>query len=198
MSDLHADYGRMLVVKSQSFDAEAVNAVLADLEGRCQAFIEGPGRDALSSTVELFVEARYPHQIWEIEVPLRVRRFESDPDLAGLLVDFHATHRQIFAISDDQSPIEMVTWRARVRCTLRAEGTGQLAASTADATARGRRRAWFRGQGWVEAETCRFEAMHTDETVAGPAIVESSFTTIVVDPGAVARRTAGGGLTISV
>jgi N-methylhydantoinase A len=40
--------------------------------------------------------------------------------------------------------------------------------------------------------------MRPDETVTGPAIVESSFTTIVVDPGATARRTAGGGLTVSV
>jgi N-methylhydantoinase A len=198
MSDLHADFGRMLVVKSGAFDRDAINAVLADLEGRCQAFRDGPGRDALASTIELFVEARYPHQIWEIEVPLRVARFAEAADLDGLLADFHATHRQIFAIADELSPIELVTWRARVRCTLRAQGTGTLAAGDSDGSARGRRRAWFRGPGWVEAETCRFAAMRPDETVTGPAIVESSFTTIVVDPGATARRTAGGGLTVSV
>ena len=197
MSDLHADHGRMLVTKSGSFDRDAVNAVLAELEARGEAFIAGPGRGALSSTVELFVEARYPHQIWEIEVPLRVRRFTSDADLAALLADFHATHRQIFAIADEHSPIEMVTWRARVRCTLRAEGTGRLADGAAEAAAQGSRRAWFRGTGWTEAATRRFAAMAPGESVEGPAIVESSFTTIVVDPGAVARRTPGGGLLVT-
>ena len=34
--------------------------------------------------------------------------------------------------------------------------------------------------------------------MAGPAIVESSFTTVVVDPGAVATRTAAGSLSITV
>ena len=198
MSDLHADYGRMLVVKSGGFDAGAVNAVLAELEGRCRAFIDGPGRDALASRIELFVEARYPHQIWEIEVPLRVSRFAGEADLAGLLADFHATHREIFAIADEQSPIEMVTWRARVRCTLREEGTGGLAADAGAGAGHGRRRAWFRGAGWVEAETRRFEAMRPEAAVAGPAIVESSFTTIVVDPGTTARRSAGGGLVVSL
>lgn len=198
MSDLHADYGRLLVAKSGSFDREAVNQVLADLEERCRTFIDGPGRNALSSTVELFVEARYPHQIWEIEVPLRVRRFESDTDLAGLIEDFHATHRQIFAIADSESPIEMVTWRARVSCRLREFGTGRLAIDEAEEVARGSRRAWFRGSGWIEAETCRLEAIRPGDKVSGPAIVESSFTTIVVDQGAVATRTPGGGLAISV
>lgn len=198
MSDLHADYGRLLVAKSGSFDREAVNAVLADLEERCRAFVDGPGRDALSSTVELFVEARYPHQIWEIEVPLRGRRFESDADLAGLVEDFHANHQQIFAIADAESSIEMVTWRARVSCRLRELGTGRLAAGEAGEVARGRRRAWFRAAGWVDAETCRFESMRPGDTVSGPAIVESSFTTIVVDHGAIARRTPGGGLAVSV
>ena len=41
------------------------------------------------------------------------------------------------------------------------------------------------------------EAMTPDTPVAGPAIVESSFTTVVVDPGAAASRTTGGGLRIT-
>jgi N-methylhydantoinase A len=40
--------------------------------------------------------------------------------------------------------------------------------------------------------------MPVGDHVAGPAIVESSFTTVVIDPGATATRLAGGGLSISV
>jgi N-methylhydantoinase A len=38
--------------------------------------------------------------------------------------------------------------------------------------------------------------LEPDVPVAGPAIVESPLTTIVVDPGATAARTAGGSLAI--
>ena len=44
---------------------------MAELEARCRAFIAGPGAASLEQHIELSVEARYPHQVWEIEVPLR-------------------------------------------------------------------------------------------------------------------------------
>ena len=48
----------------------------------------------------------------------------------------------------------------------------------------------------VDAKVVRFEAMKCGEAVAGPAIVESSFTTVVVDPGASAARRDTGSLVI--
>jgi N-methylhydantoinase A len=40
--------------------------------------------------------------------------------------------------------------------------------------------------------------MADDEELVGPAIMESSFTTVVVEPGALARRSANGSLAITV
>ena len=42
-----------------------------------------------------------------------------------------------------------------------------------------------------------FEAMELGARVEGPAIIESAFTTVVVDPGATAVRTEGGTLVIT-
>jgi N-methylhydantoinase A len=42
----------------------------------------------------------------------------------------------------------------------------------------------------------QFERLDVGETVAGPAIVESPVTTVVLDPGASAVRTAAGSLAI--
>ena len=52
------------------FDFAGVNALLDSLEARCRAFIEGPGRGSVESGVTFFAEARYPHQVWEVEVAL--------------------------------------------------------------------------------------------------------------------------------
>ena len=195
MSDLAAEYGRMAFAASERFDAAAINAVLAGLEAQCRAFIEGPGQGSLEQRIDYTVEARYPHQIWEIEVPLRVDRFRTGDDLRTLVADFHETHRQIFEISDPGSAIELVTWRARVRCRLREGGAGRLAAG-AEARIESGRRVYFADAGWVEAKVRRFEAVEGE--IVGPAIIESSFTTVVVDPGAIARRTASGSLSITV
>jgi N-methylhydantoinase A len=196
MSELSAEYGRMAFATSERFEAEAINAVLASLEEQCRAFIEGPGAGSLEQRIDYTVEARYPHQIWEIEVPLRVDRFRGGTDLQALVADFHDTHKQIFEISDPGSAIELVTWRARVRCRLRAGGSGRLVAGAPEARLESGRQVYFAAAGWVEAAVRRFEAVEAD--LVGPAIIESSFTTVVVDPGAVARRTASGSLSITV
>ena len=198
MSELGAEYARLLFVTSARFDFAAVNQVLDELDAQCRAFIDGPGSGALHAAVEYAVEARYPHQIWEIEVPLPSRRFEGETDRQALVAAFHAAHKDLFEISDPGSEIELVTWRARVRCRLRETGSGPLAMEVSTGTMMPRRRIFFAGSGWTEAEVRRFEAMPVGDHVAGPAIVESSFTTVVIDPGATATRLVGGGLSIAV
>jgi N-methylhydantoinase A len=194
MSELVSEFARTSFTTSGQFDAAAVNAVLAELEAQCRAFVAGPGEGALESRIEFAVEARYPHQIWEIEVPLRGARFADEAAAQALVEDFHAAHAAIFEISDPKSGIECVTWRARVRCRLRETGTGRLVAPADGGAVDPRRPVYFAGTGWIEARVERFETLPEGREVEGPAIVESSFTTVVIDPGAVARRTAGGGL----
>ena len=45
------------------FDFEGVDGVLVELERRANAFIAGPGRDAIASSIEFSVEARYPETV---------------------------------------------------------------------------------------------------------------------------------------
>ncbi len=197
MSELTADFARMRFTTSRNFDYAGVEAVLAALEERCAAFAQGPGEGALETVIELSVEARYPHQIWEIEVPLAGRRIDGPEALAELKSAFHDTHKAIFEIADRQSEIELVTWRAKVRCRLREAGTGRVPAPAKGVDLATSRQVYVAGSGWVEARVARFEAMQPGEKLRGPAIVESSFTTVVVDPGTIAVRTVGGGLKVT-
>jgi len=190
MSDLSAEYATMSFATSERFATETVNQVLADLQGRCRKFMEGPGAGALEQAIEYAVEARYPHQIWEIEVPLRVAGFGGPEDVDALVADFHAAHHELFEISDPNSGIELVTWRARVGCRLRHGGGDRLVAGTPGVDLDERRQVYFADHGWVEAAVRRFEAVGETSPLEGPAIVESSFTTVVIDPGARARRSA--------
>jgi N-methylhydantoinase A len=196
MSDLATEFSHLHLTTASRFDCTGVNAVLAELAARCRAFAEGPGARAGASAVDFSVEARYARQIWEIEVPLRGARVAGPADIEQLVADVHATHREIFAIEDPDSEIEFVMWRARARCAMRASEIGRVVES-ASAARRSARPARFDGIGRVRAPVVALAAMPCDVPHAGPVIVESPVMTVVVDPGAVARRTERGSLVIT-
>ncbi len=196
MSDLTSQYRRTLFTTSEAFDQDSVNQLLDQLEASCQTFIDGPGASAIESSIEFFAEARYPEQVWEIEVPIASRRFNGNSDITTLVEAFHDAHQDIFAINDPESGIEVVGWTAAVRCRLRESESGTLIATDVKTEIEGTRQAYFSGIGSVDATVRRFETMQVGEKLEGPAIVESPFTTVVVDPGATAQRCASGSLSI--
>ena len=197
VSDLTAHYQAMFHTDSRAFDTDGVNAVLVGLEVRCRAFADSTGVDPADVEIEWSTEARYPDQAWEIEVPLRTSRLRGPNDIAALVADFHKTHQEIFAVADPNSAIETVGWNATVRCRIGASELGRVRVP-ADLGALARRQVYFSGIGFVDAAVHRFELLTEADVVAGPAIVESDFTSIVIDPGIRARRDALGTLVIDV
>jgi N-methylhydantoinase A len=197
MSELSTDFTATLRTSTTAFDIPAVNRVLDGLRARCLEFLDGPGRGAASSTIEFSVEARYPHQIWELDVPLAVGRFNGQDDVERLRHDFHDVHEELFAIRDPDSAIETVAWRARVRCRLREEQTGALVPALARSPRESAtRRAWFPDVGNIDVSVRTLESLQPGDVVVGPAIVESPVTTVVVDPGASGELLASGTLVI--
>ena len=202
VSDLTNEYRATRYLHSARFDHAQADAVLAGLEGQAQSFVDRHGRGAGSSTIEYHVEARYPDQVWEIDVPLRGSRIATAQDLAALQDDFHAAHQDVFAVSDPRSPIEVVGWGARAACRLRTGGLPGFADEpdrSRDETDGATRPVYFGSAlGHLPARIIRMETMPVDAPIAGPAIVESAFTTIVVDPGTTCRLTASGSLVVDL
>ncbi len=198
MSDLHAGYRALHFAVTDRFDIAGVNATLAGLLARCRAFLEGPGTGALEHSIDVVAEARYRHQIWEIDVPLPVHRFERDDQVAGVCEAFHRAHEEIFGFADPRSAVEFVGWRATVRCRLRAKGLGRLARETGyQVTLPPARKAYFAGTGLVQTRIALFDALRPDQSLKGPAVIESPFTTVVIDPGATVVRKRSGTLVIT-
>jgi N-methylhydantoinase A len=56
----------------------------------------------------------------------------------------------------------------------------------------------FVGTDWIETGVWRLEAIPPETRLTGPAIVESDFTSIVIDPGVEARRDVSGNLVIEI
>jgi N-methylhydantoinase A len=197
ISDLTSRYHAMFHTESKGFDREGVNRTLSTLEERCRAFAREAGGET-EFEIHWSVEARYPDQAWEIEVPLRGSRFKSVEDVSGLLADFHRTHHDVFAVSDPHSPIEMVGWNAEVRCRVGSREPGRVRSTVTDAKLQPRNVRFLASRESRQVEVFRFEAIPVGTEIVGPALVESSFTSIVVDPGAVATRDNLGTLVIEV
>jgi N-methylhydantoinase A len=197
MADLGTTYSGSCFTTSQRFDAEAVNTVLEALEARCRRFAEGPGLGSLDHRIEFSVEARYPHQVWEVTVPLRSTRFRRPADLEQLVEDMHACHEELFAISDRGSPVELIIWTARVSCQLPRADRVRVASSMATIPRAGSRWAYFLDVGQTETAFCHWDALAPGERRTGPIIIEANFTTVVVDPGAEVTRSPEGSLLIS-
>ncbi|HWM32605.1 MAG TPA: hydantoinase/oxoprolinase family protein [Pseudolysinimonas sp.] len=178
MSDLTAVFSSTVPALTSAFDTERVNAALAALRERCYEFGDRVGATRDEVGVTLFAEARYPQQIWELEVTLRGAGFD-DEAVARFAADFHATHAEILGISDDRSPVEVVSWGARARVPLRGESEMLTARAPRSATASSRR-AYVHGSGVIDVPVRPLATLTGGEVVQGPVLIESPFTTIVV------------------
>ncbi|MHA1262631.1 MAG: hydantoinase/oxoprolinase family protein [Candidatus Freyarchaeota archaeon] len=110
VSDIKQDFRAASYTRSDAFDFERVNRVLDELEKQAEEFLERAGVTMESRELRYSVEARYPYQIHELDVPLRFNRI-TEENLPQLIEDFHDTHFRFYAVKDPESPIECINWR---------------------------------------------------------------------------------------
>ncbi|MBS1868601.1 MAG: hydantoinase/oxoprolinase family protein [Actinobacteria bacterium] len=197
LSDVSAGFAATHVTATSSFDFIGVARAIDDLHARCERFASSAGV-AGEVSIELSIEARYPRQNWEIEVPIAVQHVTSEAGVRELAAAFHRAHEQLFAISDPESEVEIIGWRAEVRAaTSRSADRRTVRAAVAPSGGARVRPIYIRGEGWVDATIADVDQLAVDATVTGPAVIGSSFTTVVVERGFAARRSAAGSLVIT-
>ena len=196
LSDLRATYTATELMSARVFDRERANAVLDGLHAQCRDFCDGPGAGSIRSVINFSVEARYQEQVWEIEVPLARPEFNSDEDVAALVETFHDTHDALFAVRDTGSDVEVLTWVARVSCSLQDADTLKPPSAPGRSGAGGTRRAYFPDQGVIDTPVYQVQDLETGRRYPGPLLVESPVTTLVVDARSEVARSANESLLI--
>jgi N-methylhydantoinase A len=183
-SDIVFEQTRSRFTLSGSFDYDGVNAALTEITdslGRFRADLHGAAGAAYR--IELFVEARYRSQVWELSTPLPVDRFRSPADVAALVEAFHTVHDRVYAVRDEASQVECVNWRGRLSVTVAAPPQPAVGvAGSHMPTAQGSRLAYFGDGAPVETPVFRGDALLPGASITGPAIIEEPTTTIVVYP----------------
>ncbi|MGE0724006.1 MAG: hydantoinase/oxoprolinase family protein, partial [Alphaproteobacteria bacterium] len=161
---------------------ESMRAALVDPLVR-----QGHGADAVQ--VDRTALVRYVGQSYAVEVP-----FAMPLDLATLGRDFRARHREIYGYATDEH-WEMQSLRMRALVPRRlAFDPPPAPGGKPEPTSVGP--CWFDPSGPRETPRYDRDRLPPGAVLAGPAIVEDSWSTVVVPPGWVVSADAAGHLTI--
>lgn len=199
-SDIVAEHTTSKVTLSGDFDLDGVNMALDGIEAELRRFLgtlEGKGLE--SYRLELFVEARYMAQVWELDMPLPCERFRSAADVEALIEAFHQVHERVFAVRDEGSQVECINWKGRLTVTLPSPIAAPETVSEHVPAAPARTRLAHFGDGQsVETPIYFGPDLARGSTVAGPAIIEEPTTTVVVYPGMSARLSGAGNYILEI
>ncbi len=172
---------RPIHMSSAAWDTEALAAMAAAIAERLKEPLLANGTDPARLRVEVAGLLRYIGQSDAVEVALA-----SPYDLATVDADFKATHERLYGFSTDER-WEIDTLRVTVLAPRRESETplgGEAAEPSATPTAT--RQCWFEGP--VKLPTSHYDRdrLPAEHKIAGPAIIEDAWSTIVVGPGATA------------
>jgi N-methylhydantoinase A len=175
-------------IMASPFDQERVNRNLERLEETARRQMAKDGIAAERQMLQFSVDMRHKGQINEVEVMLDESR------VAGAFQEtlreaFHRRYEQLYGRGSSfrGGRLEMVTFRVRAmaetprpRLVAAAELTAEIAA---EARRPGRSVYWADLKRSVETPIYDGTALRPGNTVAGPAVVETPDTTVVVPPG---------------
>jgi N-methylhydantoinase A len=143
---------------------------------------------------------RYGEQVFEITVPLDdvsqgVDWSAPDP-LPQIVERFHRRHEALYTYSMPDQETVLVNARVAVSGILDELPQEPSLPAAAPTAPQGERRIFL--DEWVSAPVYAFDALAPAQTIAGPAVVESATTTVLLRPGDRAAVTLEGWLDIAI
>ena len=175
-TDLRYEVSRTHIGDTGSLKAGDVREVFSEME------LEGRGRlkDAFDGDVSISRSAdmRYGEQIYEVDVSLDDVDFSDDDLLKSISDRFHKRHEELFTYSLPDQDAVLVNGRLAAIGALpdlpQEPKTEARAASGHHTT----RKIFLAG--WVDAPVFNLEELVPSQEIEGPAIIESSTTTVVL------------------
>jgi N-methylhydantoinase A len=178
-SDIRRDYGRTFFTVLDQADPAVLEAAYGEMEVSARAMLERTGIAADNWRMERAADLRYIRQAYELTV--------SAPDVidaasADILAEgFHARHELTYGHANRSERVQLVTIRLTASARLPALDLANRAGG--DGSEKPSREVWFKATGRVTCGVRDRDALLEGVTLAGPVIIESLDSTIVVPPG---------------
>ena len=177
------------------FEVAEINEILGDLEAEAREKLDDEGFDDAAATVEKSISMRYQRQVHELLTPVEAEGDLTQADLDATIDRFERLYEQRYGEGSafKEGGIEMTEFRVRGIGPL---GTPELAErdvtdTHADHARIDTKEMHFEAAGGVvEAGLYDFEDLTPGDEIREPGVILTPVTTIVVNPGDVARMDA--------
>jgi N-methylhydantoinase A len=192
-TDLRFEMAKSHVGDLSRLDDDEIARMFAAMEAegakRLRASFEGTVRCDRS------VDMRYGEQVFEINVPLDGVDWRDKP-LEQIIERFHRRHEELYTYAQRDQEAVLVNLRVAVVGVLPGLPQEPALAAAPPSPPMGERRIYL--DEFLTAPVYAFDRLAPGQSIAGPAIVESAMTTILLRPGERAVTTALGWLDIAV
>src|SRR4051794_11301275 len=193
-TDLRFELSRTHIGDAKALDGAAVKHLFDEMQveglARLRASFAGPARAARS------VDMRYGEQVFEITVPLDDVDWSAADPLPQIVERFHRRHEALYTYSMPDQEAVLVNARVAVSGILEELPQEPNLPAAPPVPPEAERRIYF--DEWVTAPVYNFDDLAPAQTIAGPAIVESATTTVLLRPTDRATVTPQGWLDIAV
>jgi N-methylhydantoinase A len=182
------DYIRSELKPLAEVDADRVEAIFGMLEAKAREELDAEGLNAGDARYARELDLRYAGQGYELRTPLDglfVRRVTGDT-LAGARIRFDERHAQIHGHSAKDRPVEIVSYRLRLRVAVpKFEPREQRSSSWRPLAqaCKGERAVCFDGARPMLSTLYERDRLDPGAVLAGPAIVEQFDATTAIPPG---------------
>ena len=193
-TDLRYEVSRTHIGDAGSLEANAVCQIFREMEqeGKARLASAFDGQISIKSSADM----RYGEQIYEIDVSLDGINFDRKDLMQEISNRFHARHNELFTYSLPDQEAVLVNGRLAVIGELPRLPEEPKKISDTKVGQSKQRNIYL--SGWQDVMVYDLESLSPGATVAGPAIIESATTTIVLRKGDDAVITSNLWLDISV
>jgi N-methylhydantoinase A len=188
-TDVIHDYIRSELKPLAQLDGAHAEAMFRELEARAAAELASEGLESAQASFERELDLRYAGQGYELRVPL-AGLWQKALDAAALeraQARFNEVHEKIHGHAAAEKPVELVSYRLRVRVAVpkyRQQPEPAEAERPAPKEAhKGTRQVYFTPDAATETVILDRDKLAVGAIIAGPAIVEQFDATTVVPPG---------------
>ena len=186
-TDVLHDYVRSELRPLAELDPVHAEQAFREIEARAARELQEEGLDPARAAFERELDLRYAGQGYELRVPLAGFGAIDAAGLAGARKRFDEQHIRIHGHAAAEKPVELVSYRLRVRVSVpkyRPQPAPERAAAPPPPDAiKGIRTAYFDAGMGTPAQILERDRLPVGATFAGPAIVEQFDATTVVPPG---------------
>jgi N-methylhydantoinase A len=192
-TDVVHDYVRSELKPLAALAPAHAEGIFVQLEDKARAELEAEGMSPADGRFTRELDLRYSGQGYELRTPLEGLFGErlTEDSLAAVRTRFDERHAQIHGHAAKERPVELVSYRLRVRVIVPKYVPAPEAAPSAprpiEAAIKGRRRMHPPGRDSVNAILYERDRLDIGTAVTGPAIIEQFDATTVIPPGWNAR-----------